>query len=75
MDIQRLEEFKDLWTSERHKYLLIEYIEPRTKSTEYMIYDVTTNGAVLIEDDEIYPEIIKNMKQAGVQVVDELPRY
>ncbi|MEK8129431.1 hypothetical protein WMW72_16105 [Paenibacillus filicis] len=61
-----LEEFRYIWTTNREDHVLI-----KVKSG-YAIYNRTEKTALLIEDDEKYEAIIKNMLDNGCEVLESL---
>ena len=71
---QKLEKYKHYWTTDRHEYLLIEYISRITHQVNYGIYHIPTKTGVLLEDDTISGTVIDEMIKAGVPITSELPK-
>jgi hypothetical protein len=67
-----ISEFEDMWTTDKQHYVLVN-VSRRPNSPEYMIVDIRNQGGVIIEDDDVFEEVIQRMLQAGVPVRDELP--
>lgn len=68
---RRIQRFKHLWTTELQQHILLEIVDDNDQFTGYyMIYNVETTGMHLFEDSELYDYIIKQMKDAGVKILD-----
>ncbi|MFD0588481.1 hypothetical protein ACFQZE_10745 [Paenibacillus sp. GCM10027627] len=61
-----LNEYKDMWTTNKEKYALIELSNNR-----YAIIDIEHKSAVLIEDSDIAEEVKAQMKSHGNQILDK----
>lgn len=61
-----LNDYKDMWTTNKEKYALIELSNNR-----YAIVDITHKSAVLIEDSDIAEEVKRQMIIHGNKILDK----
>lgn len=63
--------YEYLWTTEINNYILL-----RSKESSYLIFNITTNNELIIENNESYEFVIKKMLQSNVRIVRvELAKY
>lgn len=73
MNKDKLIEFKNLWTSDVTKYVLLRTGHGPDGQQRFMIFNMETRMALVIEDEEVSREVKRRMHQAGVPVVDRAP--
>jgi len=66
-----VEDFKELWESPGSGYVLIQIGEP--DENNYIVFNVKTRVAELIDDDEISVQVIEKMKEVGCPILTALP--
>jgi hypothetical protein len=68
-----LNEYAPLWGSEAKNYVLLT-VEPDGPTPRRVILHRECRTGLVIEDDNIYRAVIQRMVEAGVEIVDALPR-
>jgi hypothetical protein len=72
VDANELSKLSYLWTTEAKNYVLWHSADdPDWRNSS--IFDINTRGIVIIEDDELFCQVIEKMYQAGVPTVRTLP--
>ncbi|QDV28207.1 hypothetical protein Spb1_00700 [Planctopirus ephydatiae] len=64
--------FAQLWTTEADHYVLVR-VSTSDDPGRYSIFNKKFRQGMLIEDDELYMQIVEKMIKAGVSIVDEIP--
>ena len=67
-----LKNFEYLWTSELNTHVLVRW-KGGNAVDKYIIFNTEYGTALIIEDDDIYCQVVERMKGAGVSVVDNVP--
>ncbi|WP_146051272.1 hypothetical protein [Streptomyces noursei] len=63
------ESYSYLWTTECDDWILLQ--TPRAIAP--VIYNRSDRQVLLIDDDEVYAIVVAKMKNAGIQVFDQIP--
>ena len=65
MTDSRLTKYETMWTTDRHRYALIQF-----DAGQYLVMNLETGGLLALDDDdEVVAAIISNMHRAGVRIV------
>ncbi len=70
----QLDEFAPLWGSEAKNYVLVSLELGSTNPCSCLIFHRESKTAMVIEEDEIAQAVIQRMVEAGVEIVDTIPR-
>ncbi len=66
-----IDEFRDMWTADRQKYVLVQ-LNPADPYSA-VIFDIEMRNAVIIEDPSSFRAVIDQMREAGVEIASEIP--
>lgn len=64
-------EFAYLWDGSEPDWVLLR--GSKSTRSSYAIFNLSTRGAMLIEDDELFHAVVEEMLSKGAQVFDRLP--
>jgi hypothetical protein len=64
-----MEQFKEMWTTEKHNFVLEKNLGG---FTGYNIFQIDPFGFVIIEDDGLAVRVVENMLNANVKIVDSI---
>jgi hypothetical protein len=70
---QQLIEHAHLWGSDSKNYLLLNVDPEGTDLSRCMIIDRQNKSVILIENRELVLEVMRRMRDAGVEIVSKLP--
>ncbi len=66
-----LKNFKYLWTSELNTHVLVRQ-KGGNAVNKYIIFNTEQGTALIIEDDDVYYQVVERMKKAGVSIIDNV---
>jgi type III secretory pathway component EscV len=70
MENNDLDEYAYLWDRSKNEHFrLVEIQDEVAKSIRYAIYDTATRTFLVIENDEVYTQVIERMKLAGTKKI------
>ena len=59
--------FEWIWTTDKDKFVLV---RSRTRPGLFTIFNIRNRSNLIIEDDEVYLQVLQKMLDAGIRVVN-----
>lgn len=74
MTDEQFQEFCSLWSSDAKNYVLVNVRPTNSDLQHCVVFNRQTRSAKLIPDAALALEVMQRMVDAGVEIVDQLPK-